>query len=112
MPVGYINFKKEDFQDPTLSQVNMAMRQHTDELNRLGGLNGTVSIVSGISANGPITGTSFGFGNARILAGLGNPNGKVGASLGSLYLNLNGGANQTLWVKESGGDTNMGWTPK
>jgi hypothetical protein len=43
--------------------------------------------------------------------GIGNPNGFVTASPGTLYLNSSGGATTTLWVKESGtGDT--GWIAK
>lgn len=46
------------------------------------------------------------------LVGVGNPNGVVTASPPSLYLNLSGGAGTTLWVKESGVQTNTGWIGK
>ena len=44
--------------------------------------------------------------------GLGAPNGTVVASVGALYLRLDGGANTTLYVKESGVNTNTGWVAK
>ena len=48
----------------------------------------------------------------KIISGAGNPNtNSVVAGPGSLYLNTNGGAGATLWVKESGtGGT--GWVAK
>ena len=49
-----------------------------------------------------------------ILVGTGNPNGQAGAeaSPGAIYLNQNGGAGTTLYVKESGVGTNTGWVGK
>jgi len=44
--------------------------------------------------------------------GAGSPNGVVTGSPGDLYTNTNGGANSTLWVKESGVGTNTGWVAK
>jgi hypothetical protein len=44
--------------------------------------------------------------------GNGDPNGVVTASPGALYTNTAGGANLTLWVKESGTATNTGWVAK
>lgn len=50
-------------------------------------------------------------GAASVLAGAGSPEGVVTAPVGSLYLRSDGGANTTLYVKESGtGPT--GWIPK
>lgn len=49
---------------------------------------------------------------AEIQSGNGNPNGNVTAPAGSLYLNNDGGANNTLWVKETTGNTNTGWVAK
>lgn len=42
----------------------------------------------------------------------GDPNGNVTGVIGDLCLNTNGGANVTLWVKESGIGTNTGWVAK
>lgn len=47
-----------------------------------------------------------------IFSGAGNPNTVVTASPGSLYLNTTGGANVSLYVKESGVATNTGWVAK
>jgi hypothetical protein len=46
-----------------------------------------------------------------ILSGAGSPNGVVTANIGSLYLNNTGGANTSLWIKESG-TSNTGWVAK
>lgn len=45
------------------------------------------------------------------LSGAGSPQGVVAASPGALYRNTNGGAGQTLWVKETGTGTS-GWAAK
>jgi hypothetical protein len=52
------------------------------------------------------------YGFAEIYTGIGSPETVVAAPLGSLYTNKSGGAGQTLWVKESGTTTNIGWTAK
>jgi hypothetical protein len=44
--------------------------------------------------------------------GAGSPNGAVTASPPALYLNRSGGAGTTLYVKESGVNTNTGWVAK
>jgi hypothetical protein len=49
--------------------------------------------------------------DCAIYAGAGNPNGIVTANPGSIYLNNAGGANTTLYVKESG-ISNTGWVAK
>lgn len=45
-------------------------------------------------------------------SGHGSPEGVVVGSPGDTYVNLDGGANLTFWVKESGVDTNTGWVAK
>ncbi len=50
--------------------------------------------------------------SATISVGSGSPEGVVTANPGSLFLNLTGGANTTLYVKESGTATNTGWVAK
>lgn len=47
-----------------------------------------------------------------IYFGTGTPEGVVSAKIGSLYLNSSGGAGTTLYVKQSGNDTNTGWIGK
>ncbi len=46
-----------------------------------------------------------------LLSGLGSPEGEVAAPVGTLYRRLDGGANTTLYVKESG-TGNTGWSAK
>ncbi|MDP1513072.1 pyocin knob domain-containing protein [Paenibacillus sp. CMAA1739] len=41
--------------------------------------------------------------------GLGSPEGSLSASVGALYRRLDGAANVTLYIKESGGGGNTGW---
>ena len=51
-------------------------------------------------------------GNAiTIMSGTGSPEGAVAAIVGSLFLRTNGGANTTLYIKESGSG-NTGWVAK
>lgn len=50
-------------------------------------------------------------GSVRVLAGSGAPNTAVTAPVGSLYLRSDGGANTSLYVKESG-TGNTGWVAK
>lgn len=47
----------------------------------------------------------------RVLSGTGTPEGAVTAPVGTLYLRDDGGANTTLYVKESG-TGNTGWVAK
>jgi hypothetical protein len=49
--------------------------------------------------------------NGLVWWGTGSPNGSVTAIVGALYLRLDGGANTTLYVKESG-TGNTGWVAK
>lgn len=48
---------------------------------------------------------------AYLFFGAGSPEGSRAAPVGSLYLRTNGGANTTLYVKESGSG-NTGWVAK
>jgi hypothetical protein len=45
-------------------------------------------------------------------AGIGTPNGVITGSIGSIFINTAGGAGTTLYVKESGTNTNTGWVGK
>jgi len=51
-------------------------------------------------------------GGAKVLRGVGAPNNAVVGSVGDLYVRTDGGANTTLWVKESGNGTKTGWAAK
>jgi hypothetical protein len=46
------------------------------------------------------------------VSGIGAPNGVVLGSPGDMYVDTKGGANATLWVKESEVDTTFGWVAK
>ena len=49
---------------------------------------------------------------AGVLQGTGTPEGAVVANVGALFMRLDGGANTTLYVKESGAGLNTGWVAK
>lgn len=46
--------------------------------------------------------------NNLVLFGTGSPEGRIASTPGKIYLNLSGGAGQTLYVKETGSDVD-GW---
>lgn len=50
--------------------------------------------------------------NRNFLSGSGAPNGVVDGRTGDLYTSVGGGANVTLWVKESSPTSNTGWVAK
>lgn len=45
-------------------------------------------------------------------SGYGTPENAITAKIGSIYKRLDGGASTTLYVKESGANTNTGWVAK
>jgi len=47
-----------------------------------------------------------------VKSGLGSPETVVTGSVGDLYRRLDGGANTTLYIKESGAATKTGWVAK
>lgn len=57
------------------------------------------------------TGTSFSFPNSgqAFIIGTNIPTGVVSGVPGTFYLNFNGGAGNTLWIKESGNNNTSGW---
>lgn len=67
-----------------------------------------------LTSNGVVT-TTGGNGTlavgANILKGTGTPEGSVTATVGSMFLRTDGGANTTLYIKESG-TGNTGWIAK
>jgi hypothetical protein len=65
----------------------------------------TTAIRFGWGPSGGSTVATLGYGAAF-------PNFVVTANPGSIYLCTSGGANATLWVKESGVQTNLGWIQK
>ena len=61
-----------------------------------------------IGALGAISGGS----GTQIIKGSSSPNGTIVGNMGDMFLNTSGGANTTLWIKESGTNTNTGWVGK
>ena len=49
--------------------------------------------------------------NERVKWGTGTPEGAVPAAIGTLYLRLDGGANTSVYIKESGA-SDTGWVAK
>jgi hypothetical protein len=41
---SYMNLTAEDLKDPNLSKINKMFRELVDEINRLSGLNGTITV--------------------------------------------------------------------
>jgi hypothetical protein len=68
---------------------------------------GTVTFVRSINPAGFAMNTA----NLIWLTGSGTPEGAITADVGSLYTRSNGGANTTLYIKESG-TGNTGWVAK
>jgi hypothetical protein len=50
--------------------------------------------------------------NGAVRVGTGSPETVVIGSIGNLWLRTDGGANTTLYIKESGTQTNTGWVAK
>lgn len=67
---------------------------------------GSLVTTSGITGSGAVV-QAF----SVNYTGAGSPNGNIIASVGSIYTRTDGGANTTLYVKESG-NGNTGWVPK
>jgi len=98
--------------------------QNTDPINARGPLqpatyignrDSSSSIWAGnyrVSQTGYVVGTGYQFNDGpTITSGTGTPEGAVAAPVGSLFMRTNGGANTTLYVKESG-TGNTGWVAK
>lgn len=79
-------------------------------LNGLRMMQGIINALNGSAQNGA---QQIALGNGlNLYVGSGNPNGAVSESPPALYFNTAGGAGSTLFVKESGVNTNTGWTGK
>lgn len=50
--------------------------------------------------------------NVKVFYGYGSPENVVVASPGSIYMNKSGGANVSIYIKESGAETATGWIAK
>jgi hypothetical protein len=78
-------------------------------MNFLQGITSALNGTDGVAATG-VAQITLGIGT-KVSAGSGSPSGVVVGNPGDLYLNLLGGALNTLWVKESGTDAS-GWAAK
>lgn len=56
--------------------------------------------------------TQLTIGESTIYTGAGSPENNQIGSVGDLWLRTDGGSNTTLYVKESGDDTDTGWIAK
>lgn len=72
-----------------------------------GGTDVSVDVVASLIGPGALASSAF----QSVMTGTGSPQGVHTASPGGLYVDLNGGAGATLWVKESG-TGNTGWVAK
>ncbi len=64
---------------------------------------------SNIKVEGSVGVGALGAGNARIFAGVGDPEGVVNADVGSIFLRTDGAAGTTLFTKESDPGGPTGW---
>ena len=81
-----------------LSKAKLETPAGINELNRM--LRQLYELVSGDGKN------------TKLYYGYGSPEGVVVASMGSIYLNKSGGANTSIYTKESGTETATGWIAK
>lgn len=88
MADGYTNLTKE----------NIITHDGVNELNRM-----LQFLYENIAGDGD---------TVRIYRGYGTPENVITAGIGSVYLNLSGGANTTIYIKESGANTGTGWVAK
>lgn len=72
-------------------------------------LNFVQSIINVLNGQADGNYTVYDFRLFKITVGAGTPNGNVVGSPPDIYLNTSGGASTTMYLKESGTDTNTGW---
>jgi len=122
-----------ELNDGETGDRNTVIDLHSDDTNtdfssrilRGGGVNGTYSMVnagtgamlfgtnsvSRVQIPGNENAVQFVSNAVKITTGTGSPEGVVTAAVSSIYLRADGGANTSLWVKESGAG-NTGWVSK
>ena len=64
-----------------------------------------------LGGGGLVVGTGVATPTSRIVGGAGSPEGAITAPVGSMFLRTDGGANTTLYIKETG-TGNTGWAAK
>ena len=109
---SYQLISAKNLTEPGLETINKVFREHLEAINSLSGLNGPVSIVNDLNVgDNQVSAGSLAVGTAQVLTGNQAPEGNVTAPPGSIFLNTSGGANKTIWIKESGNGKN-GWVGK
>ena len=88
----------------TATPANITLLEMTDNIN--GG--GVTNVMSGLT--GGVWRLSGG--NTEQWAGFGSPLNVITAPIGSVYQRIDGGANTSLYVKESGNGASTGWVAK
>ena len=95
-----------------------------DSIEYLGALDTITDVVTALGVTGNTLGAhtvvqswvdECGFSDfdpSFLFYGAGSPEGAVVAPLGAIYLNTSGGANTSIYVKETGSYTNTGWVAK
>jgi len=109
---SYTLLSAKNLTEPGLATINKQFREHLEEINRLAGVNGPVSITNDLDVGtNQVSAGSLAVGPAQVLTGTQAPEGQVTAPPGSLFLNSTGGTGATLYVKESG-QGKTGWVAK
>jgi hypothetical protein len=98
-----IAFKGQGFLDTPVCALNQT---RADVATPLVGLEQLRAVVVGGAVTGPVSGAG------RQLTGMGDPNGTVSGSVGDMYVRVDGGPDETFYVKESADVPNEGWTAK
>ena len=104
--VGSLNARSAVVTDVPLQA--QAVQLQSGDLFNVWNFNKSIKLFS-VDSGGVIT--SLAGSALKITVGSGSPNGVVTAPPGSLYLNVGGGAGNTLWVKETL-TTSSGWVAK
>lgn len=107
---GSLLLKAIDIEMGTVSGANNFVMDVDGAIDLKHG-SGTLAVSTSATGIDLPSGKAVKIGTPSIYSGSGEPNSTVTAVPGSLYMNSAGGANESLWVKESGSG-NTGWVAK
>jgi hypothetical protein len=102
-------FENSRFRQTPVCALNRIADDVPSPFVGIGSLPAACVIVGGATSRG---GTTVNSGAGRFLAGLGDPNNKVIGNVGDIFQRLDGTLGATLYVKETGNSTDIGWTAK